>query len=141
MSETKKRVEQIIKHLEEDVAISENLFKAIEKQYSMISLADSDGLTSVNHEIESLAEKLRVHTNIRSENLRFIGFEPNEKGLDKLASKLPKKIRDRVFSCKRNLEANIVSCKSANEKSANQLILSKEMLSKITGGSEQGYLE
>lgn len=141
MSEAKKRVEQIIAHLEQDVQLSERLISLLGKQYSAISLADSEGLTSVNSEIEAVTEELKDHASVRSENLRYVGLEPDDKGLEKLAEKLPAKIKSKIIGLKKNLESNIETCKASNEKSANQLILSKEMLSKITGGSQQGYLE
>lgn len=141
MSDAKKRVEQIIEHLSKDVELSESLIHLINKQYSAISLVDSEGLNSVNQEIESITSDLKSHTDIRSENLRFLGFEPSEKGLQKLAEKLPTKMQNKVIGLKNNLESNIIICKKANEKSANQLILSRELLAKITGNAEQDYLE
>lgn len=141
MSEAKKRIEQIVDHLEKDVEASEQILVLLNKQYSAISLADSEGIVSINADIETLTEQLREHAYIRAENVRFVGFEPDEKGLDKLVSKLPPKIKNKIIGLKKNLESNIDACKEANEKSANQLILSKEMLSKVTGNSSQDYLE
>lgn len=141
MSEAKKRVEQVISDLEKDVQLSERLLQLLGKQYSAISLADSDGLSSVNADIEALTEELKSHATTRSENLRYVGLEPDDKGLEKLANKLPPKMKDKIIGLKKNLESNIQGCKAANEKSANQLILSKEMLSKVTGNYQQGYLE
>lgn len=141
MSDAKQRVEQIIGHLSKDVELSESLIQLIHKQCSAISLVDSEGLDSVNQDIESITAVLKSHTNLRSENLLFLGFEPSEKGLQKLAEKLPKKMCDKVIGLKNSLESNILTCKKANEKSANQLILSRDILTRITGNSEQGYLE
>ena len=141
MSQNKVKIEQIIKDLEIDVQESESLFKLICDQYKAIALGDSEGLNLVNSKIELITEVLREHADTRAENLRYLKIEPNEIGLETLAGKLPSKIKNKVIELKKNLESNIFICKEANDKSANQLILAKEMIAKITGSQKQDYLE
>lgn len=141
MSDTKARVTRIIDSLSQDLMLAKDLRSLMEEQLKHLKLVNSEGLDQVNPEIERLTHAIGENAKFRSETLKELGLDPNEKGLSVLASKLPKPMRSKVENLCEGLESEIAECKAINRRSASQLVASREVLGKIIGNPSREYPE
>ena len=141
MSDTKARVTSLIDSLGRDLDLAVELRGLLEKQLNHLKLVNSDGLDQVNPEIVRITAEIGENAASRSEILKKLGLDPNEKGLSVLASKLPVPMKTKVEDLCAKLEREISACKSINRRSADQLVAGREILGKIIGNPSQNYPE
>lgn len=141
MSDVKAKVKHLIHTLGQDITLAKSLSERLSEQHRHLALVNSEGLERVNPEIERLTAIIKQNATNRTGILKSLGLSPNDQGLRALASKLPPTMKDEVNGLWDELKREIKQCKKLNEKSADQLIKSKERLQFVIGNQSEGYPE
>ena len=130
-------IKSLLSNLQKDVTKLNVLISSLEKQYELLSARKTEELKKLNSEILALLDNLNESNKDREAYLRKLGLPVNKKGMQILKDKLPSPLKEAMAKLLEELALKSSLCSMMNEKSGHMLSTQRQIISRITGMSDQ----
>lgn len=130
-------IKSLLNNLQTDVGKLNSLISSLEKQYELLSARKTEELKKLNSEILHLLDNLNESNKDREVYLRKLGLPVNKSGMHMLREKLPSPLKEAMAKLLEELALKSSLCSMMNEKSGHMLSTQRQIISRLTGASDQ----
>ena len=137
---TQSQVKTLLLELQQDVADYRRLEGILLEQKTLLIQHDSVGLQQLNQKQSPLLEQLSGRAASRSQLLQKLGFQADDKGMEKLLKKLPSSVNVKATQLWQELHQLLQRCQAHNNWNGRLLAGQMELIHSLLQ-IPQGYPE
>lgn len=138
-SEKQLLIQGFIQSISEDIKLYQKLMVLQQKQSTLYLSFDAAALSENVDQQTPVLDQLNRNAVKRTQCMRKLGLPADEKGVSKIFSVLPEKLRLAVTNQWRQLETLIKQCQQYNQKNGQSSASFHELMSDFTNASPDTY--
>lgn len=140
-SEKQLLIQEFIRSISDDIKLYQKLMVLQQQQSTLYLNFDAVALTANVDQQTPILDRLNHNAVKRTQCMRKLGLSADEKGVSKIFSILPEKLRLAVTKQWRQLEALIKQSQQYNQKNGQSSASFHELMSQFTNASPDTYEE
>jgi flagella synthesis protein FlgN len=138
-SEKQLLIQEFIQSIGEDIKLYHQLMVLQQQQSALYLTFDATALSDNIDQQTPILNRLNRNAQKRSQSMKKLGLPADEKGVDRIFSVLPEKLRITVKNQWHQLATQIKQCQQYNHKNGQCSASFHELMSQFTRASEDTY--